>query len=130
MTAPAKRRTSTEENVYSVVYYTLLGGMVVSSILFVIGIVRALVHPAFYPLTGAWVREHYHVSQIVHGLVRLDPMSIMMVATVLLILTPVLRVLASFYAFVVDRDLEFVAVTGIVLLVMASTVVAGLLGLT
>jgi uncharacterized membrane protein len=122
-------KTSTEENVYSVVYYALLGGMIVSTILFVIGIVRALIHPVFYPLTADWVREHYTLSWVTHAFVRLDPMALMMVATVLLILTPVARVVVSIYAFLVDRDFKYVAITGIVFLVMIITVIAGLLGL-
>lgn len=126
----APRDNPTEENVYSFVYYALLGGMVVSSVLFAIGIASALVHPTFYPLTTEWVREHYDASWILHGLLRLDPMSLMMVATALLILTPIARVVVSIYAFIVDRDLEFVAITSIVLLTIAASVVAGLLGLS
>lgn len=125
----ANPRTSTEENVYSVVYYALLGGMVVSSILFAIGIVRALMHPSYYPLNETWVRSHYSYSWVMHGLGTLDPVALMMVAAILLILTPVVRVIVSIYAFLVDRDFKFVVITGIVFLVMALTVVAGLLGL-
>lgn len=121
--------TSTEENVYSVVYYALLGGMIVSSILFAIGIIRALMHPAYYPLDPAWVRSHYSFSWVMHGLVALDPVALMMAGAVLLILTPVARVIVSIYAFSVDRDFKFVVITGIVFLVMVLTVVAGLLGL-
>ena len=121
--------TSTEENVYSVVYYALLGGMIVSSILFAIGIVRALMHPDYYPLNSDWVRSHYSVSWVMHGLATLDPVALMMVASILLILTPVARVIVSIYAFLVDRDFKFVVITGIVFLVMVVTVIAGLLGL-
>ncbi len=121
--------TSTEENVYSVVYYALLGGMIVSSILFALGIIRALMHPANYPLDADWVRSHYSVSWVMHGLAALDPVALMMVASVLLILTPVARVVVSIYAFLVDRDFKFVAITGFVFLVMVVTVIAGLLGL-
>lgn len=125
----ATPQTSTEENVYSVVYYVLLGGMIVSSIMFAIGIVRALMHPAFFPLTAEWVKEHYNVASVIHGLTVLDPTALMMVACVLLILTPVCRVLVSIYAFLVDRDFKFVAVTSTVFLIMVVTVIAGLLGL-
>ena len=122
-------QTSTEENVYSVVYYALLGGMIVSSILFTVGIVRALLHPAYYPLNTEWVRSHYSVAWVTHGLVTLDPVALMMLGATLLILTPVVRVVVSIYAFLVDRDFKFVVITGIVFLIMVVTVVAGLLGL-
>ena len=48
---------------------------------------------------------------------------------VLLILTPIARVIISVYAFAVDRDYKYVAVTSAVLFVMALTVVLGLFGL-
>lgn len=123
------RETSTEENVYADVYRVLVGGMVVSTILFAIGVIRALMHPTYMPLTPEWIREHYHFGVLMHGLAALDPTSLMMVATILLILTPVVRVLVSIWAFTVDRDYKFVGITAIVFLVMIVTVVAGLLGL-
>ncbi len=128
-TNPANPPTSTEENVYSVVYYALLGGMIVSSILFAIGIFRALMHPGYYPLATDWVRSHYNFQWVMHGLATLDPVALMMAGAILLILTPVVRVIVSIYAFLVDRDFKFVVITGIVFLVMVATVVAGLLGL-
>jgi uncharacterized membrane protein len=53
----------------------------------------------------------------------------MMVATILLILTPVVRVLVSIWAFMVDHDYKYVGITSIVFLIMVVTVIAGLLGL-
>lgn len=123
------RQTSTEENVYAGVYRVLLGGMLVSSTLFAIGIVRALMHPAFFPLTAKWVRQHYSVSWVLHGVASLDPLALMMLATVLLILTPVARVVTSIYAFAVDRDIKYVVITSVVLLIMIVTAAAGALGL-
>jgi uncharacterized membrane protein len=125
----AETPTSTEENVYSVVYYALLGGMIVSSILFAVGIIRALMQPTYYPLSADWVRSHYSFSWVMHGLETLDPVALMMAGAILLILTPVARVIVSIYAFFVDRDFKFVVITGIVFLVMIVTVIAGLLGL-
>jgi uncharacterized membrane protein len=123
------RETSTEANVYADVYRVLVGGMIVSTILFIIGVVRALMHPTSFPLSAEWVRQHYAFSTVIHGLATLDPMIVMMVATILLILTPVARVIVSIWAFIVDRDYKFVAITSIVLLIMVITVIAGLLGL-
>lgn len=123
------RESSTEENVYAGVYRVLLGGMIVSSVLFAVGIGVALAHPGFFPLTTKWVREHYHASWILHGIVSLNPMALMLAATVLLILTPVARVVTSIYAFAVDRDWKYVVITSLVLLIIVMSAVAGLLGL-
>lgn len=119
----------TEQNVYVDVYRLLIAGMIVSSILFALGIVLALLHPQYIPLSTRWVRSQYHVTTVVHGIVHGDPSAILLVATVLLILTPVARVVVSIVAFLVDRDYKFVVVTSIVFLVMVITVILGELGL-
>jgi len=118
-----------EENVYADVYKVLLAGMVASSILFAVGVVLGLLHPKYIPLTADWTREHYHWKGLVSGLAVLDPAAIMLLATLLLILTPVVRVLVSIYAFYVDHDWKFVVVTGIVFLVIVLTVALARLGL-
>lgn len=119
----------TEQNVYVDVYRLLIAGMIVSSILFALGIVLALLHPQYIPLSTRWVRSQYHVTTVVHGIMHGDPTAILLVATVLLILTPVARVVVSIVAFLVDRDYKFVVVTSIVFLVMVITVILGELGL-
>jgi uncharacterized membrane protein len=119
-----------ELNVYADVYRVLLAGMIVSTMLFVAAIVAALLHPKFVPLTPEWIKQHYHWAVIAHGIRSFDPTVIMLVATVLLILTPIVRVAVSVYAFAVDHDRKFVAVTLIVLLVIVLTVVLGLFGLS
>ena len=124
-----KAGATAEENVYADVYRVLLGGMIVSSVLFAIGLVLALLHPEHYPLGPDWVRSHYHVATIWQGLKTFDPFTLMLVATALLILTPVLRVVISIWAFVVDRDWKFVVVTSIVLVVIVLSVVLSRLGL-
>lgn len=125
----SNERPSTEQNVYADVYKILLGGMLASTALFLVGIVEALLRPQFVPLTSDWIKQHYHWAVLVKGVASFEPTSIMLVATILLISTPVARVLVSIYAFLVDRDYKFAAVTSLVFLVMVLTVVLGLLGL-
>jgi uncharacterized membrane protein len=104
--------------------------MFISTALFVIGIVLLLIHPQYVPLTPEWVKQYYHFSTVIHGLANFDPVVLMEVATALLILTPVVRVLVSIYAFLKDRDYKFVVVTSIVFVVIVLAVVLGLLGLS
>jgi uncharacterized membrane protein len=118
-----------EQNVYADVYRLLIAGMIASSIMFGIGIVLALIHPQYFPLSTKWVRSQYGWGIVVHGLASGDARSYMMIATVILILTPVARVIVSIYAFFADGDHKYVVVTSIVLLVMIVTVILGLLGL-
>lgn len=118
-----------EENVYSDVYRLLIAGMVVTNILFVIGLVLALLHPHYFPLSADWVRSQYHWRTVASGLMHGNPSSYMMLGTLLLILTPIARVLVSIYAFWVDHDRKYVVVTLIVMIVIILTVVLGKLGL-
>jgi uncharacterized membrane protein len=119
----------TEQNVYTDVYRLLIAGMVVSTVLFLIGLVLELLHPQYFSLSARSVRQEYHWGILLHGLANGDPNAFMMVATVILILTPVARVVVSIYAFFVDSDLKYVSITSFVLFVMIVTVVFGFLGL-
>jgi uncharacterized membrane protein len=119
----------TETNVYDGVYHALLVGMLISSAFFAVGLIRGMLLHTRFPLTPDWVRSHYHVSLVLRGLEHLDPTALMLVATVILILTPVARVIVSIYAFRADGDYKYVAVTSIVLLVMIATFVAAQFGL-
>ncbi len=124
-----KKNSSEELNVYAGVYKVLLAGMLLSTALFLAAIVKALLRPQSYPLTPEWVRQQYRWPVIVHGIRSFDPPVIMLIATVLLILTPITRVVVSIYAFAADHDHKFVVITFVVLLVIVLTVVLAMFGL-
>ena len=130
MKTDRKNDTEVQANVYAAVYHALLAGMVVSSLLFAVGLVRGMMLHTFFPLTPEWVRQHYHWSTVLEGIKTLDPTVLMMLATVLLILTPVFRVIVSIYAFAVDRDGKYVLITSIVMAIMVLTFVLSRFGLT
>lgn len=133
--APAGRSSDHErvgnvaDNVYADVYKVLLAGMVLSSTLFAVGVILALLRPTYVPLTPEWVRQQYQWHSFIHGLATLNPGTFMLLATVLLILTPVSRVLVSIYVFYVDHDRKYVVVTSIVFFVMVLTVILSRFGL-
>ncbi len=118
----------TENNVYTDVYRLLIAGMLASTVFFVIGLILTLLHPQFAPMSADWIRQQYKWSVIRQGLASGDPIIFLMVATILLILTPVARVMVSIYAFFVDGDTKYVVVTSLVLGIMILTVILGLLG--
>jgi uncharacterized membrane protein len=130
MTTPNKPALKeTDQNVYGVVYHALLYGMIASSVLFAIGLVRGMMLHTYFPLTEQWVTSHYHWNVAVHGLATLDPTVLMMVACVLLILTPVVRVFVSIIAFAAEGDRKYVLVTSTVLVVIILSVVLSKAGL-
>lgn len=113
-------------NVYRAVYAALFWGMVASTVLFALGVLRALMQHTSISLGPA---PDWGWAQTWRGLGHLDPTALMIAATVLLILTPVARVAIAFVAFARDRDAKFTLVTGIVLAVIVLTVILGRLGL-
>lgn len=121
--------TKAEKKIYADVYDVLLVGMLVSSALFALGVVLALLHPRYIPLTRDYIVKNYHGAALLHNLAAFRPGAIMLVATVILILTPVVRVVISIYAFAQEGDRKYVGVTGTVLLVILLTVFLGWLGL-
>lgn len=130
MNTPAKPELKeADQGVYSAVYHALLYGMIASSVLFAIGLVRGMMLHTQFPLTQAWVTSHYHWNVVMHGLATLDPAVLMLVACVLLILTPVVRVIVSIIAFAEEGDRKYVLVTSIVLVVIVLSVVLGKAGL-
>lgn len=126
---PQDDLTRTEANVYADVYRLLIGGMILSNVLFAAGIILGLLHPRFLPLTAQWIKAQYWWASFSRGLASGDPISLMLLATALLILTPVARVVVSIAAFAADRDHKFVVITSVVMFVMLLTVTLGLLGL-
>lgn len=113
-------------NVYAVVYQALLWGMVISSALFALGVVLSLRRQTVISL-GAMPTLSWR--QFWHGLMHLDPTELMQLATIVLILTPVSRVVVALLTFWADRDRKFVLVCGAVLGVIVLTVILGRLGL-
>jgi uncharacterized membrane protein len=118
-----------DSNVYGAVYHALLYGMIASSVLFAVGLIRGMLLHTYFPLTEKWITGHYHWNVVIHGLATFDPTVLMMVATVLLIATPVVRVMVSIVAFAAEGDRKYVLVTSIVLLVIILSVVLSKAGL-
>lgn len=118
-----------EARIYHGVYDVLLAGMIASSILYAVGIVLALSQPRTIELTRAYILRNYNLITMLRGLAHLRPGALFFLATVILILTPVARVVISIFAFYSERNWKFVVVTGIVFLVIVATVILGRMGL-
>ena len=123
---PDESFTEPAENVYRGVHRVLSYGMAASTVLYALGVLRALQHPLRIPIHRV---PQLHLSGMLPGLIHLDSGSLMLAATLLLILTPVVRVMVAFIAFWRDGDHRFAGITAIVLAVIALTVVLGAFGL-
>jgi uncharacterized membrane protein len=64
-------------------------------------------------------------KQVIKGLDRLSSSSFLSLGILLLIATPILRVFGSLIEFVVRRDWQYAAVTLLVLIILAASVLVG-----
>lgn len=62
---------------------------------------------------------------IAKGVLALKPYAVIMLGLLLLILTPVLRVVVSIYAFMVEKDYLYVWITASVLLILIISMLIG-----
>lgn len=65
------------------------------------------------------------IPQVLTGLAHLKPFSVIDLGLLLLIATPIFRVAASIFAFIVDRDLPYVLITTYVLAMLILSLLLG-----
>jgi uncharacterized membrane protein len=100
----------------------LWGGVLLSSVLIVLGMLLLVVRDGSNPDTGP---IRLSVSSLFAGLPGLDPYSVIGLGLFVLILTPFSRVLISIGSFVEERDTAFVSMTLFVLAVLLVSVAVG-----
>lgn len=117
---PATAREMAE--VETIIGRILQVGVIVSAIIMTIGLVLFLVTgTSGYPGTTIPLR----MGAILLGTLQFKPYAIMMLGTYCLILTPVLRVIVSIYAFYKERDHLYVWITTTVLIILLFALVIG-----
>lgn len=100
-------------------------GVLIAAAVIVIGILDLLITGS----TGYPVGVHPHApGTILQGVMQFKAYAIMMLGIFLLILTPVLRVVVSIYAFIKEKDRLYTWITTIVLIILIIAMVIGYLG--
>jgi uncharacterized membrane protein len=66
-----------------------------------------------------------NVGAIIHGALLLQSLSIMQLGVLLLIATPIARIVFSFFVFLLERDKMYVFITLIVLVIIAFSMMGG-----
>ncbi|HVO31032.1 MAG TPA: DUF1634 domain-containing protein [bacterium] len=117
-----------EAEVHGRVYHVLVAGMAVSTTLFAIGLLLAFVRGDAISLDPAWMAAHVSPAALA-GLVHGDPAAILLLATMALIATPILRVTIATWTFAREGDRLYSAICATVLCVVVLTVLASRLGL-
>ena len=113
-------------NLNKAMYDVLMGGMILSSATYVLGIVLFL-HQNQNPLQASVV--HYQtVAEFIAALSVLRSSAVLTLATIFLIATPITRVLISIFVFAFNRNPKYVAVTCIVFLILMTSILLGYFG--
>lgn len=98
-------------------------GVIVAAIIMVIGLILFLVNGGN---SGYAANTHpTTIHAILVGTIRFKPYAIMMVGLFCLILTPVLRVVVSIYAFYKEKDHLYVIITTLVLIILCISFIIG-----
>lgn len=138
-TTPAREQATTshsasghapaEEHVEQLIGNLLRIGVLIAAAVALVGGVMYLAHSAF-------TRPSYHVFRgeppmlrsiggILSGVAALEPTAIIQLGIVLLIATPIARVLLTLIAFAVRRDRMYVLISALVLGLLAYSLLAG-----
>jgi len=120
----------TDERAERVIGQLLRAGVVVSVAAVLIGAFLYLLHhggerPDYHVFRGE-PRDLRSIPGIVRGALRLRPQQVIQLGLVLLLATPVARVVFSIFAFAAQRDRTYVAVTVFVLAILIASI-AGLI---
>ena len=97
-------------------------GVFVSTTVIIIGILMFLLSGHSGYAEGVWP---YKFNEILSGLVEFKALAWLMTGLFLLILTPVLRVVASIVAFAKEGDKLYVAITTLVLIILIVAMFVG-----
>lgn len=96
----------------------LLAGVVLSMATLVLGSVLYVTGPINEGRPGS-------IVEILRGVVKLDPTSTINLGLLILLMTPVARIIAALIAFAIERDLKYVLISIFVLIVLLLSAVMG-----
>ncbi|MEM2904336.1 MAG: DUF1634 domain-containing protein [Candidatus Bathyarchaeia archaeon] len=111
-------------DVNRLVYLVLVIGMAASTALFALGLALSLSLPAEPNYTVNVMRE---LSELPQGIAQAKPSCILSLGLLILVLTPVTRILVCAYAFLANRDVKFALLSFAVLSIIGASAVLGLL---
>src|SRR6266480_4674637 len=104
--------------------WLLQGGVLLSAAIIVLGVILLLMEPGTLQTEQAFVFPQTF-SQVIAGLLALYPQAIITFGLLLLIATPIVRVIASIVIFAIERDRRYVLITAIVLVILMCSLFLG-----
>jgi uncharacterized membrane protein len=118
VTAEAEERRDLND----VVHKVLVVGLMVSTVVLVTGIVLGLIEHR--PMPDATIS----VGEAVSRVIGLRPSGFLNLGLLILIVTPILRVIGSIFVFIYEHDWRYVGITALVLAIMLFSLLSGRAG--
>lgn len=119
-----RKATATEmAHIEGIIGRILQIGVAVAAVIMLFGLILLLMNGG----NGGYPVGHQPttINAIIDGTIALKPYAVMMVGMFCLIMTPVLRVVVSIYAFYKEHDTLYVWITSIVLVILCISFVIG-----
>lgn len=116
-------KTSARQDISMLIGWVLQGGVIISSAIILLGVLLLLLSPG-----GLAVQAQtfpHTLNQIWNSTLALQPQGIIVLGLLLLIATPVIRVIVSVIAFAVERDRQFIAISFLVLAILCLSFLLG-----
>lgn len=108
-----------------VISNVLRGGVLISAITITAGVLLFYIRSA---QTAQGLLDHpfpHTLAAVLSGLALGDPIAIIALGLLLLLATPVVRVAVSIFAFALERDWRYVAITALVLAILIASFLLG-----
>jgi uncharacterized membrane protein len=116
----------TDVDIESVMGRLLITGVIISGVLILFGGISYLIREgATIPQYKAFIGEPSHlrsVKQIIKGVIHFNSLSIIQLGLLLLIATPISRVIFSVIGFFFEKDYLYVIISLIVLIIIAYSI--------
>ena len=115
--APGEDKDALVRQAELIISGVLLGGVLLSAAIIVIGVVMFYIHP----VPAGHGQFPSNLAETISGLANGNPLAVVVLGLLILLATPILRVAVSILAFLAERDMQYVIITCIVLVVLLSS---------
>jgi uncharacterized membrane protein len=122
-------KRDTEGSLQNWVSVVLRTGVLVSALIALVGTLLNLSKNASEKVSYQTFHSgaNLSVGSVFRNALSMDSRSIMLVAVIVLVLTPVARVIVALFGFIKEKDRIYIAITSVVLLTLLFSVIGGFL---
>ncbi len=99
-------------------------GVLISTVLILLGFIMLYFKESSVNISSIEVNS---IKEVINGLARLEPYAVIMTGLLILILTPILRVIIGILGFYLEKDYIYVKISSIVLIILILSFLIGVI---